>query len=227
MKIGLLIIATNKYTQFVQPLIESADKFLLKGQDVTYFVFTNEEINIHSKRDVVKINVDHKEWPWMTLGRYKIFTNNKDELSNMDYLYYSDVDMRFVGDVGDEILSDRVATQHPGYYGKRGGPETNPDSLACVYPNEDMQYFAGGFNGGTSEEYLKMSKTISENIDIDYSKGIIAIWHDESHMNRYFIDNKPTKILNPSYCYGESMDIPFDKKLIALDKNHSEIRKKN
>jgi hypothetical protein len=43
-------------------------------------------------------------------------------------------------------------------------------------------------------------------------------------MNRYFIDNKPTKILNPSYCYGESMNIPFERKLIALDKNHSEIR---
>jgi histo-blood group ABO system transferase len=224
MKIGLLIIATNKYTRFLQPLIESADEFFLKGKDVTYFVFTNEEINIDSERAVVKINVDHKEWPWMTLGRYKIFANNKDELSKMDYLYYSDADMRFVGDVGDEILSDRVATQHPGYYGTRGTPETNTNSLACVNLNEEMQYFAGGFNGGTSEEYLKMSKTISENIDIDYSKEIIAIWHDESHMNRYFIDNKPTKILNPSYCYGESMDIPFDKRLIALDKNHSEIR---
>jgi histo-blood group ABO system transferase len=224
MKIGLLIIATNKYTQFLQPLIESADEFFLKGKDVTYFVFTNEEIDIDSERNVVKINVDHKEWPWMTLGRYKIFANNKDELSKMDYLYYSDADMRFVGDVGDEILSDRVATQHPGYYGTRGTPETNPNSLACVNLNEEMQYFAGGFNGGSSIEYLKMCKTISENIDTDYSKGIIAIWHDESHMNRYFIDNKPTKILNPSYCYGESMNIPFEKKLIALDKNHSEIR---
>jgi len=43
-------------------------------------------------------------------------------------------------------------------------------------------------------------------------------------MNRYFIDNKPTKILSPSYCYGESMNIPFERRLIALDKNHSEVR---
>ena len=142
----------------------------------------------------------------------------------MDYLYYCDVDMRFVGDVGDEILEERVATQHPGYYERRGTPETNPDSLACVFPHEDMQYFAGGFNGGSSCEYLKMSNKISENIDIDYSRNIIAVWHDESHMNRYFVDNKPTKILTPSYCYGESMNIPFEKKLIALDKNHLEIR---
>jgi histo-blood group ABO system transferase len=223
MKIGLLIIATNKYTQFLQPLIESSDKFFIPG-DVTYFVFTNKDVELSSNRNIVKINVEHREWPWMTLGRYKIFSENSDTLSKMDYLFYCDADMKFVDFVGDEILSDRVATQHPGYYERRGTPETNPASLACVNSNEDMQYFAGGFNGGASTEYLKMAKQISNNIDIDYSNGLIAVWHDESHMNRYFIDNKPTKILSPSYCYGESMNIPFERRLIALDKNHSEVR---
>ena len=224
MSVGLLIIATNKYVSFLQPLIESADKFFLLNQEVTYFIFTNVDIDITSSRNVIKIYVDHKDWPWMTLGRYKIFSDNSELLSRMDYLYYCDADMRFVGEVGDEILGDRVATQHPGYYGKRGTPDTNKMSLAFVSPNEQMQYFAGGFNGGTTEEYLKMSKIISTNINIDYSKGIIAIWHDESHMNRYFIDNPPTVILSPSYCYGESMNIPFEKKILALDKNHSRIR---
>jgi histo-blood group ABO system transferase len=224
MKIGLLIIATNKYIQFLQPLIESADNHFLKNQEVTYFIFSNKDININSNRNIVKIDVEHKDWPWMTLGRYKIFSENSNILSSMDYLYYCDVDMKFEGGVGNEILSERVATQHPGYYDRRGTPETNPLSLACVFPHEEMQYFAGGFNGGSSQEYLKMANKISENIDIDYSKNIIAVWHDESHMNRYFIDNKPTKILDPSYCYPESWSIPFDRKLLALDKNHSEVR---
>jgi histo-blood group ABO system transferase len=224
MKVGLIIIATNKYIRFLQPLITSADKFFVKNEDVTYFIFTNQNLEIKSNRNIIKINVDHREWPWMTLGRYKIFSNNAEELSKMNYLYYCDADMRFVSDVGNEIISERVATQHPGYYGTRGTPEINPLSLAYVFPNEKMQYFAGGFNGGSSHEYLKMAKYISNNIDIDYSKNLIAIWHDESHMNRYFIDNPPTKILEPSYCYGESMNIPFKRKLVALDKNHSEIR---
>lgn len=227
MKIGLLIIATNKYIDFLQPLIESADKYLLKNQNVTYFIFSNEDIQIKSDRNIVKVNIEHKEWPWMTLGRYRIFSNNSNGLSKMDYLYYCDADMRFVGDIGDEVLSDRVATKHHGFYGKRGIPESNPNSLACVYPNEEMQYFAGGFNGGTSTEFLKMSNIISKNIDIDYSKGIIAIWHDESHMNRYFINNKPTKVLDPGYCFFENnmSDKRFEKKLLALVKNHSEYRK--
>jgi histo-blood group ABO system transferase len=225
MKIGLLIIATNKYTRFLKPLIESADNYFLKGFEVTYFIFTNQEVSVLSDRQIVKIEVDHKNWPWMTLGRYKIFTEKSELLSKQDYLYYCDADMLFVDSVGSEILSERVATQHPGYFGRRGTPETNLNSLACVYPHEEMQYFAGGFNGGTSNEYLKMSKVISENIEVDYSRGIIAIWHDESHMNRYFIDNIPTKILNPSYCCPEGWNVClFGRKLLALDKNHIEIR---
>jgi len=223
-KIGLLIIATNKYIRFLNDLILSADSFFCRNEEVTYFIFTDKDVNINSNRNIEIIKTSHKEWPWMTLGRYKIFSNNSEKLSNMNYLYYCDADMRFVSDVGDEIISERVATQHPGYYGTRGTPETNSSSLACVFEHEPMQYFAGGFNGGSSHEYLKMAKHISNNIDTDYSKNLIAIWHDESHMNRYFIDNPPTKILDPSYCYGESMNIPFKRRLVALDKNHSEIR---
>lgn len=37
MNIGLLVIATNKYIKFVQPLITSADKFFLPNDEVTYF----------------------------------------------------------------------------------------------------------------------------------------------------------------------------------------------
>ena len=88
MKIGLLIIATNKYTEFLKPLIEGADDFFLKNHDVTYFVFTNKDIDIQTNRKVTKVFTNHKEWPWMTLGRYRIFTNNREILSEMDYLFY-------------------------------------------------------------------------------------------------------------------------------------------
>jgi histo-blood group ABO system transferase len=229
MKIGLLIIATNKYTQFLQPLIEGADNFFLKNHEVNYFVFTNREINIPSTRNIVKVDTEHKDWPWMTLGRYKIFTNNSDMLSEMDYLFYCDADMKFVGNVGDEILGERVGTIHPGFFHNPNSSnvalEKRPQSLAYLPINTIKNYYAGGFNGGTSEEFLKMSKIISNNIDIDLEKhNIIAEWHDESHMNKYFYENNPSIELSPSYCYPESLSLPFEKKLLALNKNHNEIR---
>lgn len=224
-KIGLLIIATNKYTDFIQPLIDSADKFFLNGYDVTYYLFVNKDIDIDSNRNIVKIDTIHKDWPWMTLGRYKIFTRNSPMFMDMDYLYYCDVDMRFVSKVGDEILGDLVATQHPGYYGRRGSPERNEKSLAFIPTNLETQYFAGGFNGGSSDEFLKMSRILSNNIDDDNKNGIIAVWHDESHLNKYLsMISPPTVILSPSYCYTEDSNIPFDQKLIALNKDHKLLR---
>ena len=229
MKIGLLIIATNKYTQFLQPLIEGADNFFLKDYEVNYFVFTNQELNINSSRNITNIYTQHKEWPWMTLGRYEIFANNHGKLSEMDYLFYCDADMKFVGDVGDEILGDMVGTIHPGFYHNPNSSnialEKRPESLAYLPPNTIKNYYAGGFNGGSSEEFLKMSKILSDNIYFDLEKrNIIAEWHDESHMNKYFFENEPSIKLSPSYCYPESWNIPFDKKLLALDKNHKLIR---
>jgi histo-blood group ABO system transferase len=225
MKIGHLIIATNKYTRFLQPLIDSADKFFLKGHDVTYFIFTNQDdFQIKTNRNVVIIHIEHEEWPMITLLRYKFFSENSSLLEKMDYLYYTDADMLFIDDVGSEVLSERVVTQHMGYYGRRGTPETRPESTACVYSTEQMQYFAGGFNGGISKEFLKMSNILNKNIQIDYNKGIIAVWHDESHLNRYAIDNPPTKILDPGYCFVTGFGLPFKGRLEALKKNHQEIR---
>jgi histo-blood group ABO system transferase len=230
MNIGLLIISTNKYINFLQPLIESADKYFLVNYKVTYFVFTNQNIDIISNRDVVVKKIEHKDWPWMTLGRYRIFSNSNDELSKMDFLFYCDADMRFVSFIGDEIIGERVATLHPGYYNKtylsNQALENRVKSLAYLPPNTIKNYYAGGFNGGRSVEFLKMANIISNNIDIDFNnENIIAIWHDETHMNKYFFENEPTIILSPSYCYPESWYLPFNKKLLALDKNHNEIRK--
>ena len=47
-------------------------------------------------------------------------------------------------------------------------------------------------------------------------------------MNRYMIDNPPSLSLTPSYCFAEEQmqnpDYPFKPKIIALKKNHSELR---
>ncbi len=228
--VGLCVMATGKYIDFVKPLVNSAHKYFCKNHKVTYFIFT--EGQTPQEDSVVKVEQHKLGWPYDTMMRFEVFYKHKELLSKMDYLFCVDADMLFVNDVGDEILSYRVATQSPGFYGKtreelsRLGSyeEKNPESLAYMAPDEGEQYFAGGFYGGSAEEFLHMAYTNSSNIKKDLEKNIIATWHDESHLNRYFYDNKPTLILNPSYCYPERWSLPFDKKLLALDKNHAEMR---
>jgi histo-blood group ABO system transferase len=221
--VGLLIVATGKYINFVEPLIASANKHLLPGHQKTYFIFTDGQVPVMD--NVVGVYQKRLGWPHDTLMRCSIYIAHTDLYATIDYLYALDADMLFVDTVGDEILGDRVATQHPGFVGLRGTYETNRCSTACVHGNEGSYYFAGGFHGGSRDEFLRLAGTMYHTIMRDLEHNFIAIWHDESHLNRYFIDNEPTVILNPSYCYPGNKRIAYPKKLVALDKNHAEYRK--
>lgn len=223
--IGLLVVGTNKYVKFTYPLWESAKRHFMPGHDVTMFVFTNQP---DIPAGAVRIEQEHLPWPGPTLKRYKMFHEAREQLSKMDYLFYSDADMLFVDTVGDEALGDLVATVHPGFYDKPRHMytyERRPESAAYMAPSDGFAYFAGGFNGGKSANFLRMCDILNRGINEDEAKGITAIWHDESHMNRYMFHNMPTNVLTPSYCYPESANIPFRKRLLALDKNHQEMRK--
>jgi histo-blood group ABO system transferase len=60
-------------------------------------------------------------------------------------------------------------------------------------------------------------KVMRQNIDEDFSHNYIAMWHDESHWNKYLIDNPPEKVLDPGYCYPETMVEEFYKKVWRQD----------
>lgn len=228
MNIGLLIIATGKYKIFLKNLINSADKFFMTNHNVTYFIFTDESINIKTNREVVNVTIEHKPWPYPTLLRYKHFTNNKDIFNNMDYLYYVDSDMIFENSVSDEILDDIVCVVHPWFVNQRGTPENNKKSLAYIPDQVNFQYMAGAFFGGNIKCILNMFQFISNQIDIDYSRGVIANWHDESHSNKFFI-LYATKVLMPEYCYNKLSPYCTSVKqwiprIVQVNKDENEMR---
>ena len=229
MKIALVNIATNKYINFLPNLYTGADKNFLPDHEVDYILFTNMDFEIKgSKRNIKKVKIQHREWPYMTLHRYKFFTQANDILSNYDYIFYSDVDMHFVSPVKDEILVRFLAVQHPGYFKspkQAFSYERNLRSTAGMKYEDGDFYYAGGFNGGTSKEFLKMSNILDKNIDIDEEEKIIAKWHDESHLNKYLWLNKPERIVSCFYCWPEQFGLNPEVKIVALNKNHSEVRK--
>jgi hypothetical protein len=151
-------------------------------------------------------------------------------LQKYDCLFYCDVDMRFVAPVTeDEIFSNGItAVQHPSYVGVRGTPEDRPESTA--YLPHIRTYFAGGFVGGAAIDFLHMAATIDRNVAIDTHHGIVARYHDESHMNRYLYDHPPAKVLTPSFCYPglpphqyyldvwKRAGVSYEPKLVALEK---------
>ena len=231
MKICILTIATNKYMQFVEKLYSDISEKFLPGAEINCLLFTDHEIE--EAGDNVRIHyIDHEQWPMPTLKRYNYFVKEKDFILEHDYCFYLDADMRIDNLVGEEILADGVvATKHP--YQSLMDPSSqsfdrNPKSLAYVpFDQKTVSYYAGGFNGGKTESFIEMSEVIASNVNKDLEKGVVALWHDESHMNRYLIDNPPALELSPSYCYAEEFygtNYPYEPKIIALKKNHNELR---
>jgi hypothetical protein len=106
---------------------------------------------------------------------------------------------------------------------RRGSYEGRRASAAYVAPHEGGAYLMGGFNGGRAPAFLAMAEHIAAAIDRDAARGIVAVWHDESHLNRYFIDHPP-HILSPSYGFPEGWDAPFEARIVLLDKDHAAMR---
>jgi histo-blood group ABO system transferase len=237
--IGLCIVATGKYIQFVKPLLDSAEKYFCPQHRKTYFIFTDSTehdlLTTPYKERIVILPQKRLGWPYDTLMRFSIYNEHKNLFADTDYMFATDADMLFVGLEENEILHDRVATQHPGFekniplWGSEPPYDRNTFSTAYIPYNEGTHYFAGGFYGGATTEFISMIDTLTKNILTDLEKyNYIALWHDESHLNRYFIDHKPSMILDRSYCYPENGIAkgypPCSPKLLALDKNHNEIR---
>lgn len=219
LSIGLCIMATGKYIHFANQLIRSAEYYFLPGHRRTFFVFTDQIDALEKNSHIVPIFQKRLGWPYDTMMRCAVYQKHKELFTSMNYLFACDADMLFVDFVGEEILSDLVGTLHPGFTYRRGTYENNSQSKAYVEACEGKHYFAGGFYGGSRERFIAMNDSLTSTIDQDLKKKIVAIWHDESHLNRYFIDHKPTRILDTSYCYFEGRSLPTPPRLVALYKS--------
>ncbi len=240
MKIGILIIGTKKYKHFFQQLYDSFEKHVLVNHEKTYFYFTDDlEQTVSNK--VQMFYVPAENWPLPTLFRYKYMLTAKQEILNMDYLLYTDIDMLAINTISDEILPKNeklLAIAHPGFYKKGlGTPEKRKISRAYIRADEKRDYYiCGGIQGGYAIDYVRAMEIMDEMIQDDYSRGIIPIWNDESIWNRLYVTNqKFFKILTPEYCYPEGKyKLPrmpnyetirgLTPRLLALDKNHREYQ---
>lgn len=229
--IGIFLISTGKYKQFVRPLIDSLDKHFLKSRKLIIYLFTDEEFYVqgYNRISVKQKVIPSYQFPYATLYRYHIILSRT--VDNCSHFFYMDVDMKVVADVGEEILGEIVAVRHPGFDKVGGGSwETRPQS-ACFTSTRES-YYAGGFQGGSAYCYSEAVKKMKAMIQADEENGIMPVWHDESTWN-FFLSTTtfPVTELDSSYCMVEQMELRrkwkidhLQPKIIALEKNHQKIR---
>jgi histo-blood group ABO system transferase len=223
MRVALCVIATGKYINFLEQFVESARRLFLCACDLSIFVFADAEL---VEEDLVWYPARHRPWPLVTLYRYKTMLQARKPLLECDYVFYCDVDCYFDGRVRDEVFGGLVAVEHPGFAGRPRASftyEKNPLSTACVLPHEGTRYYAGGFQGGESRRYVAAMERMAKSIEIDAERGLMAVWHDESHWNRYLIDHQPDVVLSPLYCSPDTWNVE-GRKIVAITKDHAEVR---
>jgi len=221
MRIAILYICTGKYAQFFDSFYRSAERYLLCGVEKRYFVFT-DDTSLKTSDNVSIIHRACQGFPADSLMRFDMFLSIAKELRAYDYTFFLNANMLFVAPVGEEILPDHLtAVIHPGYYDKpawRYPYERNKESKAYIPAHgKDYRYYMGSMNGGRTDDYLKMASACSRNIHEDLQKGIVAKYHDESHLNQYLRSHECTP-LSPAYAYIEGKEMPFEPRIIIRDK---------
>jgi hypothetical protein len=107
--------------------------------------------------------------------------------------------------ITEEILpvnNEIVAAKHFYLENSTGTYETNINSTAYVEVTDMLygKYCQACFFGSNSQSFIKMTMELNENINKDLKNNYIAIWHDESHFNKYILNN-PCKLLHSGYTH--------------------------
>lgn len=231
MRVGLCFIATGKYQVYLDSIVSQAYELFVPNQELSIFVYSDGDplgtLPVSDKRlvPVIHTPVKHMLWPGPTLYRYHMMLS-QPLLQEMDYVYYLDVDMCIIREVSDLILDDLVGTIHPGFcekHRKEFTYERRHRSRAYIPVDRGTRYYAGAFQGGKASRYLAACKEMADNIDADEENHITAIWHDESHWNRYLAFNEPSLTLSHEYCCPDQWR-PETQVITIRGKNNNEMR---
>ena len=233
MNIAIIFIGTDQYLDYLPKYYVNNERFLFPNSKKHYFVFTDGEI-IPPPENMSIYNIEHKEWPFITLERFQTILLAKEELKSYDWILFIDADALTVSEIKEEeiLTGDLIGVQHPCHYLQMpphntppGAMETDQRSSAAVSEDEDAPiYYQGCLWGGRVGPVLEMIETLNQRTKSDLDKGVIAKWHDESHLNKYFIENKDRVVtLSPSYAFPEVFEqyCDFEKKIIHLAKDNS------
>ncbi len=235
MKVAICFIGTGKYLNFLPKYYENVNEYFLPNSQKTFLVFTDGELN-DTPSDIIPYYQEHLEWPYVTLKRFEIIQRAKEEIEKNDWFVFIDADALVVDKITEEEFfddsKDYFGVHHPCHFlgmpphnQKFGAFETNKKSLSHITENDDLSvYFQGCLWGGKIPDILQMIEELDTRVDEDLKNDVIAVWHDESHINKFFIEHrKNVNILGSEYAYPEVFAeyCNFEPKIVHLAKNNS------
>ena len=229
MKLALLYVATGKYIAFWKEFYESFEQNFCTNSEKDYYIFTDSlDFDYKNNDNVFVIEQESLGWPDNTLKRYHMFSRIISKLEKYDYIFFLNANCKCMSVITEEEFindKDLIFVQHPGYFNKSNEAfpyERNEKSKAYIPYGDGEKYNCGGDNGGKSASFIKLILSLRDETDLDLEQGIVAKWHEESHINHYLYNLKDSNniaILSPAYCFPEDTHIPFECKILIREKS--------
>ncbi|XP_075692818.1 N-acetyllactosaminide alpha-1,3-galactosyltransferase-like [Rhinoderma darwinii] len=234
--VGLSVFAVGKYLDtYLTDFLVSANHYFMAGLPCKVYVLTDRPANVstihvRSGMSITTLQVTYRaRWQDISMLRMMDLRDLVLPLADdqVDYLFCMDVDQVFTSDYGPETLGDLVAQLHSGYYlaSREQFPyERNPLSAAFIPPWGGTFYYHGAVFGGTPAHLTNLTSSCLRDILKDKDSRLEAIWHDESHLNRYLtMDHLPSKVLSPEYCWDNRLWLKYHR-LSWAEKNYQKTR---
>jgi hypothetical protein len=237
MKLSVVFIGTGSYLNFLPNWYDACEKYLVSNVEKHYYVFTDGELS-DTPDNMTVYHQEHLSWPYITLLRFGTILKAEDQLSKSDWILFLDADMLVVDEVKeDDLFSDKkyIGVHHPCHFmGMNphnrlpGAFETNEKSLACIGKDDDVSvYFQGCLWGGRVPDVIEMMKELDNRTQKDLSNDVVAVWHDESQMNKFFAERRDdVRVMSPSFAYPEifSQYCDFKPVIVHLAKDNSKYQ---
>ena len=247
--VAVAFIGTSKYADFFPEWYDRVCKTFLTDCKKTVFAFSDRiDEEMFQKSNVVPIKIPHDKWPYVTLLRFRFLKAMLEHSSfkNSSHFIYLDADLfsnlptTFSIVFGDD-KKPLVGVQHPSNFleprwesfVKRGNSLSNV--LINTSETEESLasrcYYQGCLWGGKRDSIIELIIECDKNVDLDTASGIVADWHDESHMNCYFL-KRPDELrtlscefafpTHPHY-KGRLESLNLSPVLVHIDKDHKEF----
>ncbi|XP_068170813.1 N-acetyllactosaminide alpha-1,3-galactosyltransferase-like [Antennarius striatus] len=216
--VALTVFAVGRYLDaYLNTFMSSSEQHFMLGLPVIYYIFTDTpekvpDIKLAPQRQMKVIKVErYPRWQDISMMRMKTISEViESEIRHCcTHVFCFDVDQMFTERFGSEALGDSVALLHAHYYNLPKDQFTydrNPKSKAYM-ESGDFYYHAAIF-GGTWKNVKALTDACYQNIMEDKTNEVEALWHDESHLNKYFWLHKPSRVLSPEYCWDSSIGSP-------------------
>ena len=234
MKVAISFIGTGKYLNFLPKWYEAVTENFLPEAEKTFLVFTDG--NGDFPEDIITYKQEHLDWPFITLKRFEILQKAEKEIEENDWFVFLDADLIPVTKISAEEFFDDskpyFGVHHPCHF--LGMPPHNQPpgafdvtalSNACIEEGDDISvYYQGCLWGAKGSVMKELLQHFTDKINDDLTRNVIAQWHDESHLNKFFSQNRDkVNTLHPQYSFPEvfAQYCDFEPKMVHLAKDNS------